>query len=237
MNKIGVLLIHGFTSHRSGMEPILPGLQARGIKWEYPTLAGHGTRPEELRDKRWPDWQQDVETAYQRLRHTHDQIVIIAMSMGALLGMELAAKYPASTVGLVLISPALVFKNPLAKYTPIVAPLVRRFPFPPKDKFSSREYWAKDRGYQWFPTRPYQSYWQRAKTILDVVNDIRCPVRIIQSRSDHIADPRGAELVFGRLVGEKELLWHGQSGHEMLLDCEAATVVKEILDFQPLKLQ
>lgn len=234
--KPAVLLIHGFTSHRSGMQPILSGLEQHGILCEYPILAGHGTRPEDLQDKRWPDWQRDVEEAYRHLSQTHDQIVIIAMSMGALLGIELAAKYPDSTTGLVLISPCVVFKNPLAKFTSIVAPIIRRFPFPPKDKFSSREYWANDRGYQWFPTKPYQSYWQRAKTILDVVNDIRCPVRIIQSRHDRIANPHGAELIFSRLTGEKELFWHDQSGHEMFIDCEADSVIQETLSFKPLEL-
>lgn len=232
--KPAVLLIHGFTSHRASLESLIPELERRGIEWQYPILAGHGTSPRDLRDKRWPDWRQDVERAYTRLRQTHDQVIVIAISMGTLLGLELAATNPDRIAGLVLISPCIVFKNPLSKFAPIIIPFIRRFPFPPKDKFSSEEFWSRDRGYQWFPTSAYRSYWQRTRTILEDVQRVRCPVRLVQSRNDRIADPRGAQKIFDRLPGPKELLWHERSGHEMLLDCEAGDTLREVLGFAPL---
>lgn len=234
MPEPGILLIHGFTGHRSSLEPVLNRLQSQGIDVSYPTLRGHGTKPEDLHPVRWPDWQRDVEQAFGHLRQTHDQVVIIAISMGALLAMELAAKNPEHVAGLVLVSPCVVFVNPLSALTPIITPLIRRFPFPPKDKFSSKEFWSRDRGYQWFPTAAYHSYWRRAKTILRDVPQIRCPVRIVQSQNDHIADPRGAQKIYEQLTGQKELLWHQRSGHEMLLDCESAETLEEILAFPPL---
>ncbi|MBI2984010.1 MAG: alpha/beta fold hydrolase [Candidatus Kerfeldbacteria bacterium] len=232
-----VLLIHGFCSHRSSLEPLIPELERRGLEWHLPILAGHGTRPEDLRNKRWSDWRRDVDQAYRRLRQNHDQVVVIALSMGTLLAIELAAEHPAHVSGLVLISPAVKFTDPLAIFTPLVVPFMRRYPFPPQKKFSFQKFAQRDRGYPWFPTAAYYSYWQRTRTILDVVKNIRCPVRIIQSRNDHVAQPRGAQKIYDLLRTPKEILWHERSGHEMLLDVEADTVVKEIMGFQPLSRQ
>ncbi len=235
MSKPAVLLIHGFTSHRSSLEALIPELKANGFAWHYPILAGHGTSPEDLEDKRWHHWQADIERAHQYLRQSNDKIVVVAISMGTLLAMELAANYPEDIAGLVLLSPCLRFKDKLSLFTPVMRFFVTRHPFGPKKKYAHASQEYLDKGYQWFPTASYYSYWKRTRTILPVIANVRCPVRIIQSKADHIADPRGAQKIFDLLQSPKEILWHEQSGHELLLDLEVKKVIEEIMNFAPLR--
>lgn len=232
--KPAVLLIHGFTSHRSSLEAVIPGLDKRGIEWHYPILAGHGTSPRNLADKRWSDWQQDIEQAYDYLRKDHDQIVVVALSMGSLLALELGANHPDHIAGLVLIAPCLRFKSKLTRYTPLVSRMMPSFPNPSPAKFSHIKYAKNDRGYQWFPTAVFRSYWERTNDMRPIIEAVRCPVRIIHSRRDRTADPRGAQEIHDLLGGPKEILWHNRSGHEMLLDAETKEVVEETLAFHPL---
>lgn len=232
--KPGVLLLHGFTSHRSSLEVLIPELEKRGLEWHLPILAGHGGSPRDLKDKRWTDWHHDAEQAFRYLRQAHEQVIIVALSMGALLALELAVAHQADIPGLVLISPCLRFKNPAAKHTRLIARVLPRFPNAAANKFSSEKYAVRDKGYQWFPTKTYQSYWERTQTMAEIIQAVRCPVRIIQSRLDMIADPAGAQEIYNLLPGTKELLWHEKSGHEMLLDCETIEVIREILDFPAL---
>jgi len=232
--KPAVLLIHGFTGHHSSLGVVESYLKQQGYRYEYPILAGHGTRPEDLADKRWSDWQEDVEGAYQKLRQSHDRIVIIALSMGTLLALQLASKHQGHVAGLVLLSPAIKFMNRLAPLTPLVQPLVRRFPFPGKNKFSTAEGAAADRGYQWFPTAAYRSYWEQTRSILSIAATVTVPTRIIHSRADNVADPRGATSLAAALGGPHELFWHEHSGHELLLDVEAESVLEEVVSFPPL---
>lgn len=234
MPNPAVLLIHGFTSHRSSLDAVIPALDQRGLPWHYPILAGHGTSPKDLADKRWSNWQADVESGYGFLRQNSDQVVIVALSMGALLGLELAASHPKHVAGLVLVAPCLRFKSKLSRYTPIVSRVMSRFPNASLPKFSSITYARRDHGYLWFPTSAYRSYWERTHEMEPIIRAVTQPVRIIQSRRDLIADPRGAQEIFDLLPGQKELLWHERSGHEMLLDCETENVIQEILTFQPL---
>ncbi len=230
------LLIHGFTSHRSSLEPLLPALEGAGIPYTYEMLTGHGTKPEDLTNIRWHHWQDDVEKQFAKLRANHERVVVIALSMGTVLAIELAAKHPSEIDGLVLISPCVIFYNKLSALTPVITPLIKKFPFAAKEKFSSAEFAKRDRGYPWFPTATYASYWRRTKTILDDARRVTCPVRILMSEKDHVADPRGGEALYRSLGGEKEILWHHQSGHEMFQDCEASAVIAETLSFGPLKI-
>lgn len=236
-NEPGVLLIHGFTSHRSSLEALIPELEQRGIEWHYPILAGHGTSPKDLEDKRWPDWQEDIEQAYSYLRQTHERVVIVALSMGALLGLEVAAQHPDHVTGLVLISPCLRFKAKMSQFTPIVSRLLKKFPNPSPAKFSHLKYARHDRGYSWFPTDTFRSFWERTHQMRPIIEAVQCPVRIIHSRRDLVADPRGAEEIFRQLQSKKDILWHTKSGHEMLLDVETDAVLEEILNFPPLQAQ
>lgn len=233
--KPAVLLIHGFTGHYASLGLAASYLKREGYRYEYPILTGHGTKPEDLTNVRWPDWENDVRTAFEKLQREKLPVVIIALSMGSLLAIELAARQPDAIKGLVLLSPCVVFKNKLAPLTPLVQPLIKRFPFPGRLKFSTPEGAATDRGYQWFPTAAYRSYWERTRTIFVTAKKISCPTRIIQSTADHVADPRGATRLAAALGGPHELIWHHYSGHELLLDVEAESVLEEIVAFPVLK--
>ena len=232
-HKIGCLIIHGFTSHRSSLEAVIPGLEKRGIVWHYPILAGHGTKPDDLADKTWSHWQADAEQGYQYLLPATDQIVIIALSMGALLGLELAANHPDKIAGLVLLSPALHFKSKLAKFTPYISKVVKRFYYPKMAKFNSIEVEKLDKGYPWFPTSAFKHYWHRTRDFDAVLKKIHQPVLIIHAKKDRLAAPSGAQRIFDHIQSkEKRIVWLEYSGHEILLDGETDKTLQYIFAFR-----
>lgn len=231
--KIGCLLIHGFTSHRSSLEAVIPELKKRGIVWHYPILAGHGTKPHDLADKTWQHWQNDVELGLQYLLPDADKIVIISLSMGSLLGLELAAKYPENIAGLVLLSPALHFKTRLAKLTPYISKIVKRIYFPRMLKYNFMELAKRDKGYLWFPTSAFKHYWLKTRNFKPILEKVHQPVLIIHAKKDKVAAPSGAQYIFDHLASqEKKLIWLEKSGHEVLLDNEVNQVLQYIFAFK-----
>ncbi|MFC1687418.1 alpha/beta hydrolase [Patescibacteria group bacterium] len=232
-SKTSCLLLHGFTSHRSSLEAVIPELDKRKIPWHYPILAGHGSNPKDLTDKTWDHWQQDAEMGLKYLLQTNDRVVIIALSMGTLLALELAEKYPEKVAGLVLLSPALHFKLKLAKYTNTISRFVNRFPNPSTAKFSSHKYAKHDKGYLWFPTSAFKQYWLRTQHFDSVLEKIHQPVRIIHSKKDLVANPSGALHIYSTIPSKKkDMIWLSESGHEVLLDAEVKTVLKSIFSFK-----
>jgi len=234
--KYGCLLIHGFTSFRASLEILIPELEKRDIAWHYPILAGHNTKPEDLEGKTWKHWQEDVEEGLKYLLHEVESIKIIALSMGSLLALELAKKYPSKVESLVLLSPALHFKNPLTKYTPQIKTIVNKVPGIGILRFSSLGVSRKNKTYSWFPAKTFHHYWLRTQHFDSVLEKIFQPTLIIHSKKDRLANPSGAEHIFNTIKSEiKEIKWLNKSGHEMLIDIEAEKVVKLIFSSKILR--
>jgi carboxylesterase len=63
-NKIGCLLIHGFTGAPKEMRWLGEYLANQGYTVLGVRLAGHATRPEDMRRMNWEDWAVSVEDGY-----------------------------------------------------------------------------------------------------------------------------------------------------------------------------
>ncbi|XOU94070.1 MAG: alpha/beta hydrolase [Candidatus Kerfeldbacteria bacterium] len=227
--KIGVLLIHGFTSFRASLEILIPELDKKNIPWHYPILAGHNTKPEDLEGKTWEHWQKDVEDGLNYLLPICEQIIIIGLSMGALLSLELAAKYPDKIKSLILLSPALKFKNPLAKYTSQVTKYIKKVPGINLFRFSTIKLAESQKGYSWFPLKTFHQYWLRTQHFDSVLEKIVQPTTIFHSKKDRLADPAGAEYIYNKIKAkDKQIIWLKKSGHEVLLDTETQEIVTKI---------
>ncbi|WP_223267056.1 alpha/beta hydrolase [Chlorobium phaeovibrioides] len=106
-SPLGVLILHGFTSTGESVEALGRPLEALGIPFSIPLLRGHGEpSPEALRGVRWRQWLDDAEAAFEELSLKARRLVVVGHSMGALLGLNLAAVFPGRVDSLVLVTPA-----------------------------------------------------------------------------------------------------------------------------------
>jgi len=227
--KYGCLLIHGFTSFRASLEILIPELEKRNIVWHYPILAGHNTHPGDLEGKTWEHWQHDVEEGLKYVLQEADKVIIISLSMGSLLALELAAKYSEKIKSIVLLSPVLHFRAPLSFYSPKIKKVFKKFPIFKIFRFSSFKVARKNLSYPWFPVEAFHHYWLRTKHFDSVLEKVFQPTLIIHSKRDRLANPSGAEYIFDTIKSEiKEIKWLNKSGHEMLIDIEAEKVIKLI---------
>ena len=75
------------------------GFHVEGIR-----LPGHGVGPEAMAWVTWRDWEQAAEEGLRKLSG-FSQVFVAGLSMGALLGMLLAARHPNTVKGLALMAP------------------------------------------------------------------------------------------------------------------------------------
>ena len=123
--RLGVLLLHGFTSTLDCVNGLLPHLKEAGIDYEMPLMRGHGTNPEDLAEYGSDDWFQDAAMALHKLAERVDRVVVVGLSMGGLMAIKLAIEAPSyreKIVGLVTWAAALKFRN---KLSILAAPLSR----------------------------------------------------------------------------------------------------------------
>ncbi len=131
-NGCGILLVHGFTGGPQEMGPLADFLSGLGFTALAIRLPGHGTSPEDLAERRQEEWQQAVAEGYGLLVQHTPRIFGVGLSTGALLLLSLAARQPLE--GLILLSPFLRVKHPLARAAGLLR-FVKKYqhrPIPPE---------------------------------------------------------------------------------------------------------
>jgi carboxylesterase len=108
--EIAVLLLHGFTGSPWELRPVGEALAARGAHVVCPRLPGHGTTPEAMLWAGQGEWLGAATAALDSLLGAR-RVAIIGLSMGGLLAMVLAARFPGQVQGLVLMAPALKLRG------------------------------------------------------------------------------------------------------------------------------
>ena len=230
---VGVLLLHGFTSALSCVDGMIPVLESMKIPYEMPVLRGHNTKPEDLRGVKASDWYDDGFTALKKLCERVDHAVVVGLSMGGLVAMNLCTqKHECSDkiCGCAVWAPALGFCNPLAW---MAKPLSLFIPnWRGQDSFNDPECRKNNHNYQKFPTKAFVELYDYAAQMRGCLGDVKVPLCIIQSRLDQVVPYRMSALLY-REAGSTYCEYHSltRSGHELGQDCEAEKVFSLTADF------
>ncbi|HLV68604.1 MAG TPA: alpha/beta fold hydrolase [Polyangiaceae bacterium] len=235
--RIGLALIHGFTGNPASLRPLAEGLAARGFAIDLPRLPGHGTHVRDMARTTYPDYRAEVVATIDRLTPATDHVVLVGLSMGATLALDVAATGDRSTAvaGVVAINPQILDREGLAVK---LAPLIERvLPLAPatlaglhKDDIAKPG--VSELAYDWVPTRAGNSLLRELPRIRARLPEITCPVLVAHSRVDHSVPPENSqtvlELVKGGLATELVL---ERSFHVATLDYDRELLEQRIAEF------
>jgi carboxylesterase len=145
-----VLVLHGFTGWPGEMAFLGDRLAGAGLAVSIPRLPGHGTNGRDFMQTGWRDWLRASVDAYLELAAGNPRVHVVGFSMGGLLAILLAARFPVAR--LCLVAPGVRVNNPLLPFAPLLAPFMRRMRWPdavargqvdPDDEaVLAREYWS-----------------------------------------------------------------------------------------------
>ena len=238
-NSFGVLILHGFTATLDSVNALSEPLRALGIPVSIPLLAGHGaSSPEALRGVRWEAWMADADQALQKLSVDAEQIIVIGHSMGALLSLNLAVRYPGRIDSLILAAPAIklvsVFApgRPMHFVAPFVSRIVRNWGL--KTIFSGAQSVKRVPHYSWVPTDAIISCFELIKQSRLLLDRVSLPVLILHCRQESTVLPESATIVYNMIATEasaKSIVWLEHSGHQIFCDCEREKAVQTIIDY------
>lgn len=106
-----VLGIHGYTGYPGELEYPARKLADHGFTVAVPRLPGHGTWGEDFQGSNGNQWLRAAEDAWLELASDHEKVHVMGHSMGGILAVLLAARFPVEK--LVLMAPALKVCQPL----------------------------------------------------------------------------------------------------------------------------
>ena len=104
-----VLFIHGICGSSRHFRHIIPLTSQVPADWSYVNLLleGHGGTVKDFSSASMEKWKDQVWNEFRRLSETHDRVVVVGHSMGALFALQLAVEFPEKIPFLFLIGAAI----------------------------------------------------------------------------------------------------------------------------------
>ncbi len=216
-NGASVLVLHGFTGTTQSMRFLGKALN-KSFDFHVlgPCLAGHGTSPDDMAKTGYRDWMASADEALHTLVKRGKPVFVTGLSMGGMLTLSLAARFPDIVAGIVPIN-AIAGENDGG-----LASLVLDLAAPERIPGIGSDIKAPDvveLAYPEVPVSCLRDVYLAQAAIGDTLQNVKCPVQIIQSREDHVVHPSNALRIM-RSVSSSDirLLWLDQSYHVATLD-------------------
>lgn len=230
--KIGVLLIHGWSSTPQELRGTADYLNSLGYPVYAPLLRGHGTEPRDLIGLKWEDWLEDVCRAYDWFSQYVDGIIVGGMSTGSLLALNLSQKREVRGIiamgtpiftrlrwRVIIRALSWVFRN-----RKMLRKMYRRK--------EDREVAEKKVHYSEFPPRSMMETARLIPVTKRILPGIKEPILIMHSRPDSIILPKSSEYLYDNIGSkEKELVFFENSYHVFTVDKHAGKAHRIIGDF------
>ena len=230
--EVGCLLVHGFTGtpvemHGLGEHLANEGYTALGVR-----LAGHATSLGDMARTRWTDWFASVRDGYEMLRAESKRVFLIGLSLGGVLSLTLASRYPVDGV-VALATPHHLPPDPRLRFVKLIALFKPSIPKGPPD-WVDQEAYSRHTCYPADPTRCYAELNELMGVMRAGLSEVKAPVLLINSRQDPIvrADDGHLEAILeGVGSDEKSRLWIEGSGHVITSDAQRQVVYQAVAEF------
>ena len=232
--RIGCLVTHGFTGAPKEMRWLGEYLNHQGYTVCGMRLAGHATRPEDMLRSRWRDWLLSVEDGYALLRSCTDQVCLLGLSMGGVLSLTAAARFPVK--GVVAMStpydlPALSMPLWMARFLSLFKPYFPKGKVPGSGWLDPAAY-AQHVAYPMNPVRSAVELKLLIEEMHAALPKISVPVLLIHSRDDDYVVKDSMEQIYQALGSfDKQMLWVEGGGHVITEEPTREAVYKAAADF------
>lgn len=225
---MGCLLIHGFTGCPAEMRLLGEKLKDNGYTVRGVKLKGHGTSIEDMEKSTWSEWLTSAEEDLLYLQSKCDNVVVIGLSMGAIIALNLASKH--NVAGVVSLSAPIKIKDKKVYYASILKFFQKYIEKKKKEVDTEvKEYYIS---YDRTPVVCIPHLVRLIRKTKRRLKKIKCPTLIIQSKDDNTVENKSADIIIKKIrSGFKKLLFLKNGGHAITIGAEREKVFNEVNDF------
>jgi len=234
-SKIGVLMIHGFTSTPHQFKDLSKYLSSNGLSVYVPLIAGHGTKPEDLIKTNPEDWKRSVEEAYLKLKKRTEKIVVIGNSFGGNLVFWLARKAGSELAGIVSLGTPIVLKYQfIINARLFLYGWARKYYRKPMRVYKTDYTDMMDEvTYPFIPVKNLREFLEFIQTdTIPNLEKIKVPVFIAHANIDPVVKPKSATYIYEHLGSSfKRIYWFESNSHIITTARNCTALFDKILDF------
>lgn len=231
----GILLVHGFTGSPVSLRPIAEMLARRGFAVEVPVLPGHGTTWRKMLPTRYDDWREGAYRAAVSLRARVDHLVLVGLSMGGTLSLDVATGTDLKVDGIVTINAQILDREGIVvKLGPLIEKILPLVPASLAGLTVNdiAKPGVAEEAYPWVPTAAGNSLLRALPRVRSQLGRVPCPVLVMFSRNDHSVSPRNSEALLTLIKGSRvEKVVLERSYHVATLDYDQELIEERVTAF------
>jgi carboxylesterase len=179
--------------------------------------------------KGWPQWVEASEKAWADLTGRCDAVFVAGLSMGGSLAIRLAETHP-EIAGIVLVNP--LVDPPAESFRDLLSGMLAEggvaVPSIGSDIAMGP---GSEHAYDATPIEPMLSMFAGVDDLATGLGELRCPVLLFSSRTDHVVPTESGDLLAARAAGPVERIWLERSFHVATLDYDAAEIEARAVAF------
>jgi carboxylesterase len=232
--RVGIVVAHGFTGNPVATRPLGEALAQKGFAVDVVRLPGHGTDWREMLKTSYGDWRREIELALERFRRDGKRVVLVGLSLGGTLSLDLACARPNDVAGVVPINATVLNrKGFIATAAPVLEKILPVVPAAAAGLVKNDIAKGGDeKAYGMVPARPGNSVLKELPRVRRGLESLKVPVLVAYSPQDHSVPPENSQALLEILAGRdvKELRLE-RSYHLATLDYDFDVLVDEISVF------
>ncbi len=230
-----ILFLHGFTSSPRELRFLAEKMASQNFYCQGLLFKGHGLTLQDLSTTRFSDYYAQSEIALVALLKRHHRVSICGLSMGGLVGLNLALHH--AVTGLLLIAPflkpwgrTLGFSNDfLIGKVPLWGNISKKVGGAIDDPIAVKDHIA----YHAMPVKAMVSVVEAAHDFRGKAMSILCPTLIHHAVNDKTSDFSGSVNLLTRLGSlDKTLKVYNRGNHVITLDWERKEVESGLVSWQ-----
>lgn len=225
--KTGVLFLHGFTGGPFEVRPLIDYLKEKtDWKLAVPVLPGHDF-PLDLSKVSAESWMMEAELALNRLRKEVDRVIIVGFSMGGIIALYLALRYPIEK--LVLLSAAAKYISPriLLEDAAIMLSESVTKNYPPNTFYHLYDYKLRHT-----PIHATKEFLRLVKMVKPYYGEIETPVCIVHGKRDGIVPFTTGEILLKSFRStQKQLIISEKGKHHICYSDDCHEWFDKVYDF------
>jgi carboxylesterase len=238
--KQACIIVHGFNSSTRENRDMGRFLADQGFTVLGVRLPGHATTPADLRRVRWTDWLAEIEDGYSLLKDNSEKIFIMGQSLGGVLTMTAASRYPFDGV-IGISTPFGLLQGNLARFAhpwlikgiSLLVPEIKKPPLSDNpDEIDERAPGVDLDPYPRYVTRAFAEVLELVRQMQAGLAQISAPLLLIQGKHDSVVEKNAMQLFRERVASKRlDTLWLENTGHVVTLSNEREIAFRAIADF------
>ncbi|MEK7664493.1 MAG: alpha/beta fold hydrolase [Patescibacteria group bacterium] len=234
-SKVGVLMIHGFSSTPNEFKELSVYLAEKGLTNYAPLIAGHGTSPEHLLKTNSDEFLKSVKKAYLELQDKSEKIFIIGNSFGANLSFWLVKEFNNKPTGLISLGAPIFLRNHLFVILRLYSYGLFKEYYRKPPRLYKTDYldMADEITYAKIPTKSLREFlsFVRRETKPNL-GKIKIPVLVAHASIDPVIHPKSATFIYEHLGSSfKKIYWFSSNFHNLAITDRRSEIFQKIYDF------